>query len=265
MRGISTTSLFLLIFSYAQEITVVDKIFSSDVNCEATEGCDPENDPKHPQRVAICKANVPHEESTDLTFYFDGQRRNSAADMVCENINNQTVCEVSLTLTEPITRDMHQSEVKCVYADERDDIERESTAKLNVLHPPTVSMIGDQRMFKDENVLNCTASGYPTPIIGVNSLVQKEISKSYKGESLDVTDGIAIIPKETKWDQVIVCYAQNGINAVAEKEKNLSSAQHIRISSCLTFSSDTCSSCIFLLRCKCYNPDLLLLRNATPR
>ena len=81
-------------------------------------------DPKHPQRVAICKANVPHEESTDLTFYFDGQRRNSAADMVCENNNNQTVCEVSLTLTEPITRDMHQSEVKCVYADERDDIER---------------------------------------------------------------------------------------------------------------------------------------------
>ena len=74
-------------------------------------------------------------------------------------------------------------------------------------------------MFKDENVLNCTASGYPTPIIRVNSLVQKDISKNYKGESLDVEDGIAIIPKETKWDQVIVCYAQNGVNAVAEKRK----------------------------------------------
>ena len=81
-------------------------------------------DPRHPQRIAKCQVTVVDEDSTDLTFYFNGQRRNSAADLFCESANNKTICEVSLTVTEMITRDMHGEEIKCVYADEREEIEK---------------------------------------------------------------------------------------------------------------------------------------------
>ena len=135
----------------------MEKIFSSDVDCEATAECDPENgnllprarnsyliDPRHPQRVAKCEVAVVDEDSTDLTFYFNGQRRNSAADLFCETANNKTICEVSLTLTEPITRDMLGEEIKCVYADEREESEKETTVRLTVFSPPKVVMTGDQ-------------------------------------------------------------------------------------------------------------------------
>jgi hypothetical protein len=44
--------------------------------------------------------------------------------LFCESANNKTICEVSLTVTEPITRDMQGKEIKCVYADEREEIEK---------------------------------------------------------------------------------------------------------------------------------------------
>ncbi|CBY35992.1 unnamed protein product [Oikopleura dioica] len=201
----------------AQEITLVEKVFSSDVDCEATAECDPENDPRHPQRIAKCQVTVVDEDSTDLTFYFNGQRRNSAADLFCESANNKTICEVSLTVTEMITRDMHGEEIKCVYADEREEIEKESTARLTVLHPPKIVMTGDQRLFKNENLLNCTASGYPTPVIEVHSLEKADVTNL---ELVEVNDGLSIISKETKWNQLIVCYADNGVKATAQTRQD---------------------------------------------
>ena len=72
--------------------------------------------------------------------------------MVCENINNQTVCEVSLTLTEPITRDMHQSEVKCVYADDRDDIEKGKPSSEELDSPAT------KILFRIDGEIECSSS-----------------------------------------------------------------------------------------------------------
>lgn len=217
MRVRHITILLFSAICSAQEITLVEKIFSSDVDCEATAECDPENDPRHPQRVAKCTVDVVDVDSTDLTFYFNGQRRNSAADLLCESVNNKTICEVSLTVTEIITRDMHGKEITCVYADEREEIEKESTARMSVFHPPKAIMTGDQRLFKNENLLNCTASGYPKPVIEVHSLEKADITNR---ELLEVKDGIAIVPKETKWNQLIICFADNGVKATANTRQD---------------------------------------------
>jgi len=222
MRVRHVTILLFCAICSAQEITLVEKIFSSDVDCEATAECDPENDPRHPQRVAKCEVAVVDEDSTDLTFYFNGQRRNSAADLFCETANNKTICEVSLTLTEPITRDMLGEEIKCVYADEREEIEKETTARLTVFSPPKVVMTGDQRLFKDENMLSCTATGYPKSNVTV-SRIQNDMT-----ERLEVNDGKTIIPKESRvWLQntiTITCSAKNGIEG--RMKQNYMSAKY---------------------------------------
>ena len=64
-------------------------------------------------------------------------------------------------------------------------------------------------------MLNCTASGYPAPVITVSSVEQDDFT------NLEVDNGIAIISKETKWNQQIVCIASNGVKPVQNTRQDV--------------------------------------------